>query len=477
MNGAMTAGLPFGWAAGLAFGLPAAVIALGLLTTRLRRANSPLEGTARWSRNLLAPLVAIYLALAHVADLPGDHVAARTALTAALLTGLGVLLAFVVAVLFGAAPEGSNRAKTPKLLRDLITVVLVGLGAVVVLSAVWGQDVAAPFAALGIGSVVIGLALQETLGNVMSGIALLLERPFSEGDWIEIDGHEGRVAEINWRAVRIVNRDGDTVVVPHTRAAGGIVLNNTAPTTVDRTSVDIGFSYDDAPNRVREVLLEAAAATEGIRAEPAPRVLNTGYGDSSIDYVVHYFIDHPQLKPAVRSRFLTLVWYAAQRSGLTIPFPIRTVFHHDADEAGSDATEAALREAGDTPLLRGALAAGEIDAWAGGRAGARLAHFAGGETVLAAGEKARTLYLVVAGEARLVSARGGELYRIGAGEFFGELTVFSGAASPYGVTAEGDMEALALPREAVDRLIAAKPSLAVEIGQVMDARRRAVAAR
>ena len=456
------------WAAGVAVLFPLIVVALGKLVTQARRRGHPSEPVLRGTRNLFVPLLAVFLVIAKVAEADPTGALYRASLTAVLLAGVSLALSFTVAVVFGAAPEGTARANTPKLLRDLIGVIVVILGGVVILSAVWGQDVAAPFAALGIGSVVIGLALQETLGNVMSGIALLMERPFGEGDWVEIGGVEGRVEEINWRAVRLRNRDGDRVVIPHGQAAGGVIVNNSQPDPVDRVRFEVGFSYQDPPNAVRRVLLAAASGTPGILEAPAPSVQTVGYGDSSVDYYVYFWIGDPADHPRIRSDYATRVWYAAQRAGLTIPFPIRTLVR---GEPAPDEARGAAADAAQAGFLRGALGA-DLDGWA---RGARLVRYADGETALPEGSKADALHLIVAGRARLTRA-GRDLYEVGRGEFFGEVAAFTGAASPYAAVAAGDMAALALPREALDRLIAERPSLAVEVGQVMDARRKAAQA-
>lgn len=453
------------WAIGLAVGFPLLAIVLGRLITAARLQANPARPVLLGLRNVFLPLLALWLVLDRVAGLDPASVPARLALTLVLLAGVSLALSFTVAVVFGAAPRGSARANTPKLLRDLVGALVIILGGVVILSAVWGQDVAAPFAALGIGSVVIGLALQETLGNVMSGIALLMERPFAEGDWIEADGNEGVVEEINWRAVRLRNRDGDRVVIPHGVIAGGVILNNTQPDPIDRVGFDVGFSYDDPPNEARRVLLETARGTPGILAEPAPSVQTMGYGDSSVDYRVYFFIANAADRPRIRSDYATRVWYAAQRAGLTIPFPIRTLVRGDSR---ADTAKEAVGEG----LLRGALKPADLDAWA---SGARLVRYADGEAALAQGEKGEALHLIVTGRARLTGG-GRELYVLGRGEFFGEVAAFTGGPSPYAATASGDLATLALPRAALDRLIEERPGLAVEVGQIMDARRRAAAA-
>ena len=99
-------------------------------------------------------------------------------------------------LVFENAAKESWRSRAPKLFQDLIRLLLVVIGAAIVLSVVWRQDLGGLIAALGVGSIVLGLALQETLGNLMSGIALFFERPFSVGDWISVGGKSGQVVQI-----------------------------------------------------------------------------------------------------------------------------------------------------------------------------------------------------------------------------------------------------------------------------------------
>lgn len=464
----------FFWAVVLAAAFPIATIALGQVVTALRRAGHPLEPVARLSLNILLPLVVVFLFLQQVVQLEAASTTVRLTLTLALLAALYMALAFLNAIVFGRASPDSWRGRTPKLLRDLIMVLLVAIGAVGLMAAVWDRDVAGLFAALGVGSIVLGLALQETLGNVMLGISLLMERPFSEGDWIEIGSLEGRVSEINWRAIRLIDRGGDEIIVPHATAASETIINSSHPTTVDRVSVTLGFGYEHPPNRVKAVLLETAAATDGVLAEPAPQVQTIEYGDFSVNYLVHFHVAHPAKKVRVRDAFMTRVWYAAQRAGLNIPFPIRTLYHHRG-ERGSEPERRALEQAQRSSVLREALSSEDLDRFA---QGSQFKHFAGGETLIEQGSVEPLLYLIVAGQATITTRKGGEeyrLYELSYGDVAGEITVFSAAPSPYSVTAKNDLETLELRSEVAHRLVENKPGLAIELAQIMDRRRRAVA--
>ncbi len=115
-------------------------------------------------------------------------------------------------------PKASWRSRAPKLFQDLIRLLLVAIGAAIVLSVVWRQDLGGLIAALGVGSIVLGLALQETLGNLMAGIALFFEKPFSAGDWISVGGKSGQVVQITWRSVHLRTAERNLLVLPNSTA-------------------------------------------------------------------------------------------------------------------------------------------------------------------------------------------------------------------------------------------------------------------
>src|SRR5262249_20372642 len=153
---------------------------------RLRRRGNPAEAPLREVRNLLVPALAAYVLLVHVAELGPRSYPVLVVLTLAWIFGLHAALSFLNVALFAGAHKGSWRARVPGLARDLVRLVLVLVGAALVLSTVWGTNLGALVTALGVGSIVLGLALQDPLGNLYSGVILLFEQPFTVGDWLRV---------------------------------------------------------------------------------------------------------------------------------------------------------------------------------------------------------------------------------------------------------------------------------------------------
>jgi small-conductance mechanosensitive channel len=199
-------------------------------------------------------------------------------------------LSLLNVVLFEQAEADTWRSRVPKLLIDLARLFLILLGTAFVLATVWKADLAGLVTALGVSSIVIGLALQDTLGSVMSGIALLFERPFAVGDWLELNGVAGQVIDINWRAVRLLTLEQEMVVIPHKLISGSMIRNFTQPNRIHAERIRIGFSYNDPPNLARQVLKSTALETKGILLEPEPEVYTLNYEDSTISYEVKFFI-------------------------------------------------------------------------------------------------------------------------------------------------------------------------------------------
>ena len=468
----------FIWALAITAGFPLLAALLGQVLGKAETSKSPVATSLWYAVNFLLPASAFYLIFRYVAGTASENTSTRILLTTVLVLAIYVGVAIFNAVFFASAPRDTWRGRTPRLLRDIILGIMVAVGGAVVLAQVWQQDVTALVTALGIGSVILGFALQETLGNVMLGLSLLMERPFSEGDEILIGDHEGLVEEINWRATRI-EVDGDIVIIPHAIAAKETIVNLSRPRDNTPVSVTVGFSYTHPPNQIRAMLDEALAATEGATVRPEKPELGVfveEFADSSINYKVQFLAASAELKEKIIDRFMTRVWYAAQRNGFNIPFPIRTVYNHDADSIVSDPGGEALTQLKSSKFLTGSIDPDSLDKWV---REARLEHYSDGETVVRQDEQVPSLYIVIAGSALMKclddDGRLYELYELGRGEFFGETTVLSGTDSPYSVEADGDLEVLAVPTNDMHRLVENKPSLAIEIGQIMEIRRKAVA--
>ena len=478
MNNATLQSSILPWAIALIVFFPLLILVLGELIQRYQRQNRHLASTLRIIRNLVLPVLALMLFMQKILQLN---------LTSSLVKGIQTLfwiclihasLSLLNVVLFEQAQSNTWRSRVPKLLIDLSRLILILVGSAIVLATVWNADLAGLATALGVSSIVIALALQDTLGSVMSGIALLFERPFSVGDWLKVGEVVGQVIDINWRAVRLQTFERELIIIPHKLISGDIVRNFSQLLRLHAERFRVGFSYQDAPNLAKQILKSTALATEGILTEPEPQVFTLSYDDFAITYEVKFFIeDYSQLE-AIRDRFVTRVWYAAQRNNLMIPFPTRTLYHYhgpttQAQGQSKKVAESLQSISAFVPLEK------EPQPLTTFSDGIVLQHFGAGEYIVREGDEGNALYIIVSGQASLLvtdqQGKEQEILPLQVGEFFGEMALFSGETSPVAIAAVGDLEVMTLSLNVINQMIERQPSFAREIGQILEIRRRAIA--
>jgi small-conductance mechanosensitive channel len=466
------------WAIALVISFPLLTIVLGETIHWLNRRGKPLATTLRLVRNLIMPMLVFLLFMQHVLHLEADGRTIKTMQTLLWVCVIHASLSLLNVVLFEEAETDTWRSKVPKLLIDLLRLVLILVGTAIVLATVWNADLAGLATALGVSSIVIGLALQDTLGSITSGIALLFERPFSVGDWLHVGDFVGQVIDINWRAVRLQTLEREMLVIPHKVISAEIIRNFSQPLLLHAERIKLGFSYNNPPNLAKQVLKSTALGTQGILSDPEPQVFTLAYDDFAVTYEVKFFIhDYGQLEE-IRDRFMTRVWYAAQRNGLSIPFPIRTLYHFHGPTAQTKQT--AKRFADSLQSLPSFVPLAQEADLQNFSENIVLQHFGAGEKVMRQGDLSHALYIIISGRARLTARdRQGveqEVLVLQAGEFFGMITLFSGEPSAVSIAAINDLEVMRLSATVVNQMIERQPQFAREIGQVLENRRRAIQA-
>jgi len=215
-------------------------------------------------------------------------------------------------------------------IRFVSRILFAGLGTMLVLDSL-GISLTAVWTTLGVGSVAIALALQDTLSNFFAGVYIRIDGPVRVGDYIKLEGgSEGFVVQIGWRSTHIRTLPNNIVVVPNAKLATAVITNYSMPESQMSLLVPISVSYDCDPDRVERILIEeslrAASEVEGLLEDPAPFVrLIPGFGESSLDftlicrvgnYVDQYLAQH-ELRKRIFARF--------REERIQIPFPQRDV--------------------------------------------------------------------------------------------------------------------------------------------------------
>ncbi|MFM8706248.1 MAG: mechanosensitive ion channel domain-containing protein [Planctomycetia bacterium] len=480
--------LPLLPAAALVVGFPLLLLLLTELVNSGQRRQWPLTPTLRALRNLVVPALAVMLFVTQVWRLPADDFFVRLVETGFWLCVLYAALAFINDGVFGSARLGSWQERVPKLLRDLTRAILIAVGAAIIYSQVWKQEISGALTALGLGSIVIGLALQEPLGNIVSGLMLLLERPLSIGDWLIADGTTGKVIEINWRSVHIETLLHEMRIIPNVTLYKESFSNLSRPTLERTETYDMGFSYDHPPNLVKRAVLDLLGSTPGVLRQPPPEVHTLHYGDFSITYRLYFTVARYEDVLPVRDAILSRIWYVARRHGLQIPFPIAVQYRAGESPSPLAPTPSELLERFPRYRhVREALVEAERsrqrqngDGNGSGEAGHAMAEvqtFSAGEEMLSYGDAHHGFALVVAGTASLSAAdaagRDVRLASLEPGDFYGEATISAGRPSDFKAVAETDVTVVAFPAGVMAECLHRSSGLAAEIGDAIDSRRRA----
>ena len=212
-----------------------------------------------------------------------------------------------------------------RLFADLASVLVYVVAFVGIMDTVLKEPVSAVLATSGVLAIVLGLALQNTLADVFSGLAINIERPFGAGDWITLSGNvEGQVIEINWRATRLRTQSNDSIVVPNSVIAKAIVTNHRRLNQARLCTLRLQVDQSVSPVRVLELLRSAAAASAGIAASPTPSVDACEFVDAAIAYEIYFGVENFVQSSEVQSAMISRITESLHAAGIQIgPGPWR----------------------------------------------------------------------------------------------------------------------------------------------------------
>jgi small-conductance mechanosensitive channel/CRP-like cAMP-binding protein len=363
------------------------------------------------------------------------------------------------------------RRELPRILRDLVHGLAYLVTAAVVLTRS-EVDVTKVFTASVLTTAVIGLALQETLGNIMAGLALQLERDFDIGDWIKIDDKiTGRIREVRWRATTLMTKNGDLIIVPNGLVARAVLTNFSRPNSAHRRWIFVRIHFRHPPAQVRDVMVSAIRSVPGIRVDPAPDCLLWEFKDDSVAYACRYWIDDFQQDDRSDSDVRSIIWYALHRAGMEIPFPSLNVnmteMNEDRLARKLDEDYARRIDALSSVDVFRALDAEKIDRLA---RKLRMAIFGPGEQILHQGDPGDSLYVVRSGQVVVrLDTRAGhrEIATLSPGQFFGEMSLMTGENRSATIVAKSDVECYIVDKDAFQQILEEKPELAGVISEIL----------
>jgi small-conductance mechanosensitive channel len=371
-----------------------------------------------------------------------------------------------------------KRIDAPTLIRNIFTIVAFTILFLIAFTFLFPEvNLGALFTTSAIFGVILGLALQDTLGNFFAGISLQADRPFQVGDVITVGAqrHTGVVEEISWRAIKIRTFSNHVVLIANSTAAREPI--EVCPRdNLNARLVFFNTLYTDSPAKTIHVVREAVREADNVSEKVSPVVRIRNLGDNGVDYEVKYWLEdyarYNDTDALVRQR----IWYAFRRAGLNFAFPTRTL--HVERRAGKE-----LRD-GDGGAIVERLSAVDIFAPLSGDEIAMLAHaavshvFAPSETVIRAGDPGSSMFVVHKGRVRVQVSENGRARTVATlneGDFFGEMALFTGEPRTANVLALEETEVLEIGHAAMKKVFDANPNLVESLSFIMAERRQGLA--
>lgn len=467
------------WAIALMLGVPLVAIALNEVIERLQRQHILLAETLQHLRNLVLPFLTAWLVMRQILTLESSGNLIRVVESLLWVAIIYTGISFFNTTLTTRKKPKAWQIRVPNLYILLARASVVLLVGVHILSNIWKIDLAQITTALGVGSLVVALALQDTLSNLVSGFLLLLERPFEEGDLLKISVSgrilEGEVIEMNWRAVRLKTANRDVIVIPNGELGKTTFENHTLLHSLHGDSVFISMSYQDLPNHVIDILKKVALETPGIVAEPQPNVRIKNYGDFFINYEMRIFVNDFNQKENIKGDLLKRIYYAVKRHKLTIPLPMQIEYPLDKNLLKSEISQDKLLEYLEALPYLAFLDPSTINKLA---RSAIIEEYGVGECVVKAGNLDKGFFIIWDGCVRLsvTNSQGKqqEVFRLESGDCFGEMSLLAGQPSLVTVTVVQDLHAIMIPTEVIINLAEHSPKFALEINSLIEDRDKTI---
>ncbi len=328
---------------------------------------------------------------------------------------------------------------------------------------------------------VIGFAMQDTLGNLISGLAIQLEHPYQIGDWIGVANVEGTVQGITWKSTRILTRSQEMVFIPNSTISKSVLINFSRPTISHKGSIEIMASFDHPPHKVKQALLSIMLEHPKIVSNPPPLVRIAKYGDSSIVYKATFTTPNFEFEGWVKSDLLSAIWYKFHREGIKIPFPI----YESLEILAGDAKEKQQLERADEEEIMDDILS-KIDIFAGLSPEVKkefiptlaVLQFAAGETIVRQGDEPGPMYVIKEGECSIIlKIEGGvetEVAKLKSRQFFGEMSLLTGAPRSATVKALTDTVCYEIEKRDMMVVFKSNPAVLTNISDVLASRQMAL---
>jgi small-conductance mechanosensitive channel len=365
-----------------------------------------------------------------------------------------------------------RKPREARLLQDLVVgAVYVGM-LLSVLAFVFGAPIGTLVATSGVFAIILGLALQNTLSDVFSGIALSLGRPYGLGDFIVLsDGTEGRVVETNWRSTHLLTLANNVVALPNSVLAKLGLTNISRPDEGHGLSVRVRLVPTQMPHAILEVVQSALLSCDTIVQSPPPSVVIKSLDAAAIEVELMFRVGNVDARNRAKNDVFDLVYRHCRSSGLSLAMPPSAIL-----VAGPPGREAAAGHAGVIDLIRAiplfaALTEEERAALA---ATTTIRAYRSGDIIVRRGERLPSLMIIRTGVIVRQIGEGDdhrqELGHLSPGDFFGETGLLAGIGEMATLRAASPVEVCEIDHDSFAPLLRERPGMAEDLAAILSAR-------
>jgi small-conductance mechanosensitive channel/CRP-like cAMP-binding protein len=378
-----------------------------------------------------------------------------------------LVVRLVDALIFDLSLRTRRNVVAPQLLRQIssfaLYVILFGLAIKDVFHYTWTSVI--PILTGGtVVAAIVGLALQDTLGNLFSGIALHMEGSYEVGDVIHSGDYSGLVESVNWRATRLRGYNNQRIFLPNSVIARER-LEVFPRSHLNGRVLTFNIEAEALPAKVIDVLTHAAAHVDGVARETPCSARVASFAESSVAYELKYFTHDYFQRDRIDAEIRRAVWYALRRNRISVPYPVRTYRRFvETQKAYEFTTEDVLERLREIDVLA-PLAPDELEAIA---ADARQHSYSRGETIIRKGTAGDSMFVVAEGDVSIrnpddTSVGRRDVARLGAGSVFGEMALLTGEVRAADVVAVTDVTVLEITKGALAPILLQNPDLATAI--------------
>ena len=395
-----------------------------------------------------------------------------TLLAATVLFGAFFIVALLDRYLWRAHFEERKHVVIPQLVRDVAGLLVFLVAAGLVVHFVFHLPMPPTlWTGSGIVAIILGLALQDLLGNIIAGLTIHFNKPYRVGDWLIVDTRHAQVMEINWRSTRLCTNDQVYLDIPNRQIASQIIVNLHYPTNLHAMRLSVSIDYNEPPNRVKDVLIHATTQAKGVLSKPLPKIYVKTFGDSAIEYEIKFWMEDHAAFFETTDAIRTNIWYELQRAKIKIPFPIRTLQVERRKPAEETESQAVARNALRQQAIFQCLDDDHLNVLV---TRAAMERFGRGETIISQGGNGDSMFVLVRGDANVMVNREDGPARVAGlrgGDCFGEMSLLTGERRSATVIAQSDCEVMEVEKAILGDLLKDSPDLLQKLSELLAKRK------